>query len=76
MKPARPKLALFRRFVFGGQLIGCILVFGLGLTSDRSGLPFIVAGLCVLASSFVLWLYCRRVERKTSTVQHSNDNAA
>jgi hypothetical protein len=70
------KLRLLRRAAFIGEIVGCILLFGLGLTSDTSGVPFMIAGLCVLALSFLLWLHCRRAERIASTVQNSHENAA
>jgi hypothetical protein len=76
MSHSPSKLRLLRRVAFIGEIVGCVLAFGFGLTSDSSGMPFMIAGLCVLALSFLLWLYCRRVEQRASTVQHSHENAA
>jgi hypothetical protein len=76
MIKSQPKFRGLRRISFAGEIIGCFLFLGLGLTSDSSGLPYMIAGLCVLALSFALWLYCVRAERRAIRDEHIHENAA
>lgn len=64
-----------RRIVLAAEIIGLFLIVGPGLTSDRSGLPYIATGLCMLAFSFVLRLYCGCADRKAWEVEPTHENA-
>ena len=65
IKKCRPsRFIIRRRIALAGEVIGVALVLGPGLTSDLSGLPFIIAGVAVVLFSLLLHFYTLVAERR------------